>query len=137
MDNIMSIDQMEEGFHELQKHSDSQFSELMSLKETIARLESENKSLKLMIDNNLPSLGNQITDLSLGISNQQLICEVQLTMLKDRAVIQELTIEEAKKLQIYTDVLAKCKQGKTPEEFSVSRMTDEELLKAAEIHVTN
>lgn len=135
--SILDINQMEEGFHELQKHSDSQFNELMSLKETISRLETENKSLKLIIDTNLPSLGSQIVDLSLGISNQQLICEVQLTMLKDRAVIQELTIEEVKKVQILTDVLSKCRGSKTTEEVSVSRMSDEDLLKAASIHVTN
>ena len=135
MSDIIDINQMEEGFHELQKHSDSQFTELMSLRETIARLESENKSLKLMIDTNLPALGNQISDLSLGISNQQLIAEVQLTMLKDRAVTTELTMEEAKKVQIFTDVLSKCKTGKTSEEVKVSRLSDEELLKAADINV--
>jgi hypothetical protein len=137
MSEILDINQLEEGFHQLQEHSDSQFGEIQKLKETIARLETENKSLKLMIDTNLPQVGSQFVDLSLGISNQQLICEVQLTMLKDRAVTQELTIEEVKKVQILTDVLAKCKQGKTPNEISVSRMTDEELLKAATIDVSN
>jgi len=44
-------------------------------------------------------------DIIPGITNQQLICEVQIKLLKDRAMVAELTKEEAQKLQIYVDIL--------------------------------
>lgn len=136
MTKLTDINQMEEGFKELQEYSDSQFHLITKLQENVARLEAENKSLKIMLEQNLPTIGNKPLDLSLGISNEQLICEVQLTMLKDLAVVRELTLEETKKFQTFTDVLAKVKAGKKPgEEFGVARMSDEELLKAAAINV--
>lgn len=136
MTKLTDINQMEEGFKELQEYSDSQFHLITRLQENVARLEAENKSLKIMLEQNLPTIGSKPLDLSLGISNEQLICEVQLTMLKDLAVVRELTLEETKKFQTFTDVLTKVKAGKKPgEEFGVARMSDEELLKAAAINV--
>ena len=138
MPNLTDITQMEEGFQELQNHSDAQFKVITKLSADIARLESENHSLKIMLEQNLPSMALQIGDLSIGISNEQLICEVQLNMLKDLAVVRELTMEESKKVQIFTDVLTKVKAGKKPEDkYNISKMSDEELLKAAAINVGN
>jgi len=138
MDKLVSIDQMEDGFKELQEYSDSQFHLITKLRDDVARLESENKSLKIMLEQNLPSIGLKPLDLSLGVSNEQLICEVQLTFLKDLAVVRELTLEETKKFQTFTEVLTKVKAGKKPgDELGISRMSDEELMKAAAIDVGN
>jgi hypothetical protein len=136
MSNLTDINQLEEGFQELQKYSDSQFHLVNKLREDIARLESENKSLKIMIEQNLPSIGLQVGDVSLGISNEQLICEVQLNMLKDLAVGRSLTLEETKRFEIYTKILKDIKSGnKNAVDINIQKMSDEELIKAAAINV--
>ncbi len=136
--NLTDINQIEEGFQELQQYSDSQFRLINKLKEDVARLESENSSLRIMLEQNLPSVSLSTSDLALGISNEQLICETQLLLIKNNAVTRELTMEEAKKVQIFTEVLAKHKAGKKPgDEYGVAKMTDEELLKLAAINVGN
>ena len=67
-----------------------------------------------MLEGNLPSLTFE-TDISLGVSNEQLICETQILLLKDAAVTRSLTMEESKKFQIFTDILEKIKSKKKPE----------------------
>ncbi len=132
-DKIIGIDQLsEEGFQELQQYSDSQFHTILKLKEDIARLESENKSLKIMLEQNLPSI-----DLGIGISNEQLICETQIVLLKNLAVTRQLTMEESKKFQIFEEILAKYKVHKPNDPFSVTTLTDDELLKAAGTNDSN
>lgn len=135
MSDVKNISDLEEGFQSLQEYSDSQFHLISKLNEKVARLESENKSLKTMLESNLPSLGFNTTDLSIGISSEQLICETQLVMLKDVAVTRNLTLEEAKKFQIFTDILLKVKASKKPgDEFGVARLTDDELIHLVQVN---
>jgi hypothetical protein len=129
----MDIKDLEKGFNELQSYSDSQFSVIVDLQKEIARLESENKSLKSMLESNVPLLV-QGSDLGLGISNEQLICETQIVMLKEIAITRQLTAEEAKKFQIFVDILQKYKKPEISDsEYSISKMSEEELLKAASV----
>ncbi len=128
---VQSISDIEEGFSELQSYSDIQFKTIISLKSDIARLESENKSLKSMLEANIDKLDFSTLDLCIGISNEQLICETQILMLKDLAVTRQLTMEEAKKLQIFTDVLQQYKKPNRDDPFSVNKLSDEDLLKIA------
>ena len=128
----MDINEMESSFNELQEYSDTQFRTIAELKKTILRMEEENKSLKTMMEGSLPHISLEIGGMS-GISNQQLICETQLAILKDRAISKELTYEEAKKLQIYVMVLLDLKKNSTGSiDYSVQKMSDTELLKLVE-----
>ena len=84
-----------------------------------------------MLEGNLPAIGINIPELNnLGISNEQLICEAQITLLKERAISRELTLEEAKKFQIYTAVLSQIRESKEDmPNISVQKLSDDELLK--------
>ncbi len=126
---VQTIESLEEGFSELQNYSDAQFRLVIQLKTDIARLESENKSLKNMLESNITKLDFNVLDLGIGIGNEQLICETQILMLKDLAVTRQLTMEEAKKLQIFTDVLLKYKKPTKEDPYSVEKMSPAELLK--------
>lgn len=129
--DIKNISDLEEGFTELQHYSDTQFKTIVELKENIARLESENTSLKLILEQNVQNLSLDVTDLGFGISNEQLICETQISMLKERAVIAPLTLEETRKLEIYVNILAKYKSTKDAADISVKRLSDVDLIKIA------
>lgn len=121
-----NITTIEEGFNELQNYSDNQFKAIVELQKQIATLQAENQSLKTMLEQNLPSLNN---DLSFQISNEELICLTQLQMLKDAAVMSPLTLEETRKFQVFSDVLTRIK-AKSPssQETTVKNMSTEQLL---------
>jgi glucose-6-phosphate-specific signal transduction histidine kinase len=125
---MKSTDDMEKAFNELQSYSDSQFKSILELKKQLKKTEEENKSLKSMLENNLPSLAVDM----LGVSNEQLICETQITILKDKAVTRELTFEEAKKFAIFTEVLENLRKNTKSADINVQKMSDEDLLKLVE-----
>jgi hypothetical protein len=120
----MDIKELETNFFELQKANDDQFKSIIDLKKKLKLLEEENKSLK----NN--SLTMQPLSTDLGISNEEIICRTQIAILKTRALQQELTFEESKKLQIYVDVLDILSSKEKTEDESVKfeKLSNDELL---------
>lgn len=125
---MKDIADLEKSFNELQSYSDSQFKSIVELKKQIKRLEEENASLKKMMETNLPTLSFD----GLGISNEQLICETQITILKDKSITRELTFEEAKKFAIFTEVLDNLKKNSKSSDINVQKISDEDLLKMVE-----
>lgn len=125
------LDDMEKSFNELQEYSDTQFRTIIELKKQIDNLKEQNNLFKKQLEGNLPQLGINMPQFeSLDVSNEQLICEAQITLLKERAISRELTLEEAKKFQIYTTVLENIrkKQEDVPN-LTVQKLSDDELLK--------
>jgi polyhydroxyalkanoate synthesis regulator phasin len=125
---MADINDLEKSFTDLQNYSDTQFKTIQELKKQVKKLEEENKSMKGMLENNLPSL----TFDGLGVSNEQLICETQITILKDKAITRELTFEEAKKFAIFTEVLENIRKASKGSDINVQKLSDEELLKLVE-----
>jgi len=125
---MKSLDDMEKAFNELQNHSDTQFKSIVELKKQIKKLEEENKSLKSKTDSSPSGINFD----GIGISNEQLICETQIAILKDKAVTRELTFEEAKKFAIFTEVLENLKKNTKSSDIIVQKMSDEDLLKLVE-----
>ena len=128
---MKTINDMEKSFNELQEYSDTQFRTILELKKQIEGLKEDNKLLKAQLEGNLPQLGINLPEItSLGIPNEQLICEAQITLLKERAISRELTLEEAKKFQIYTTVLDNIrKKQEDVKDLTVQKLSDDELLK--------
>jgi hypothetical protein len=126
---------MEKSFTELQEYSDTQFRTIVELRKQLEAAKEEVKSLKKMLESNVPfttpiSFGNVPQIAPIGISNEQLICETQIVLLKERAISRELTLEEAKKFQIYTTILTEIhKNNEDAPDLSVQKLSDDELLK--------
>lgn len=123
----MKIKELESSFKELQKYSDAQFQTVNELQKEIDRLNSENRSLKQMLEGSLPSLGFRPGQL--GISNEQLICETQIFILKERATKGELNADEVRRFASLFEVLEKIKKAAqyTPD-ASIQKMSDAEIL---------
>jgi hypothetical protein len=117
---------------ELQQFNNASFQVIKKLQEKVSQLESENESLKLMLEQNVPTL--HFADIGIGISNEHIICLTQIALLKEKAVSSktQLTMEEVKKLEILTKVLAgiKAQNPDDPEDIKAKSMTPEELLKS-------
>jgi len=108
-----TIDDMEKSFKDLQAYSDSQFRTINSLKKEISALKEENANLRKSLESSVPNLTLQVTDLNpLGISNEQLICETQIAMIKDIALARQLTSEECKKLEVLYKIINSIRNNK-------------------------
>lgn len=88
------------------EYTAAQIETVAKLQKKVAELEDKNKSLLMMLEGTVPSL--ELTPSNLGISNEQIVCITQIARLKAKAIgSEELTMEDARKLQIYVDVLEK------------------------------
>lgn len=97
------------------------------LSKKVMKLEDEKKSLESTIKHFNPS--NQlILPSSPETLSEEIICIKQLTLLKEISDVRELTMEETKKTQIFSDILNKIKSNKKDASQSLQKLTDEELL---------
>lgn len=108
---------------------DDQNKLVQNLKEENQRLLSEISRLKLMLNENIPTVKFEIPQLGV-ISNQELICETQIQFLKDIAIERALTTDEAKRFQVFVDVLGKIRTGgiTSEDEIKVKKLSDSDLL---------
>jgi len=128
-----TIDDMEKSFKDLQAYSDSQFRTINSLKKEISALKEENANLRKSLESSVPNLTLQVTDLNpLGISNEQLICETQIAMIKDIALTRQLSSEEAKKLEVFHKILNNLRANKEEvPDVNVEALSVDELVNLA------
>lgn len=96
-------------YSELKIFSEGQFRVITDLSKKIQKLEEENKSLKLIVEKSLPEdINHSQAESVFGSSDPEIIARTQLALIKRTSLSgEELTIEEAKKAQIYTDILLK------------------------------
>lgn len=129
----MNIDDMEKSFKDLQAYSDSQFRTINSLKKEIALLKEENTNLRRSLESSVPNLALQVSDLNpLGISNEQLICETQIAMLKDIALTRQLSLEESRKLETFHKILNNLRANKEEvPDVNVEALSVDELVNLA------
>lgn len=128
MSDLKDISQVIDGASE--EYNKASFKVIRQLQEKVSKLEAENESLKHLLEQNTPSLIN-VQDLGFGINNQELICETQITLLKDAAINRALTMEEVRKLEILNKVLANVKSVRPdPDSLKVEKLSDADLVKA-------
>lgn len=121
---MSDIKDLQEAFIEAKEFSNASARVISELQKKIQKLEGENESLKVMLEQNVPIL-HEINDL--GISPSRIICETQIALLKNRAVQAELTLEETRKFQIFSEILEKLKAEK--DDGINTDISEEQLLK--------
>lgn len=130
MSKVKSIDALQEEFTALQEYSDQQFKTIIALKEKLDTLEAQNNAMRVALekkpvkDLNIPNL-----DVS-GLSNEQLICTVQIALLKETALSRQLSFEETRQFATLTDTLIKLEQnGKKQDGVKATLLSDDDLLR--------
>ena len=126
----MDIQDLEKSFKEEKEYSAAAFKVITQLQEEVSDLKSKNASLEQMVAGSVPLVGVDFN--TIGIPNEVLICETQLVLLKNSAMGRELTMEEAKKVQIYTDVLDKARK-KPNNNSEVEKLSNEDLINVVQI----
>ena len=60
--------------------------------------------------------------------DQEIICRTQLALLRNRAMSSELTLEEARKLELYSKVLGSIKPKQEDDEKEVKALDSKDLM---------
>lgn len=109
---------------ELIKHSDEQDCKIVKLQQELAEVK-EKCLLLEKVNSNDGSLSK------IEITNQEIICLKQLEHFKVIALSRELTLEEARKIEIYSKIMNGLKGKEEPIDTHSKKMSDSELLAIA------
>lgn len=126
-----------EKFKELQEYSEAQFKTIVELTRKIESMKLENDNLKSMLENTVSPITIDIPNLSLtGLTNEQLICETQIQIFKNKASVGELSLEETKKFEVYQKILKDIKLNqKDADKFGADKISDQDLLNVISLDV--
>lgn len=122
---------------ELQAFAKSQMEVISNLTKKLAKAEEEKRHLEELLEQTNPLQVGQtnlaVPSVDLGASDSEIIARTQLQMLRMTAMTTELTLEECKKVQAYTEILLSLnKQEKKDEEVNIQALDPKELLAALE-----
>lgn len=134
----MSIEKMMEEYKtvvELQAFAEAQFKTIQELSKKAKRLEEENTKLLKQVDSLNPDNKKEEFDYSkfLTSTDQETISKIQLNRLKEVSFDRELTLEEAKRVEIFTKILVTMDEKNKNIPAQGKRLDDGELLKLLEV----
>lgn len=129
MDQLDEMLEQFKDFASLQKFAEAQQNALQTLSKKVKQLEEENSQLKLQQDTTPKSM-IQIDDLGYG-SDEEVISKIQLARLKEVSMERELTLEEAKRVEIFSKIILSKEKNKTFD-FSAKKVDSTDLLKMIE-----
>jgi len=132
------MDKMLEQFKDmasLQKYADAQYKTILSLTKKVKLLEQENINLKDILEKSTPLLDEEKKTFNLpeveASSNEEMIAKVQLARLNEISLERELTLEEAKRVEIFTKILS-AKGANKSITVQMQKMNNDDLLKMLE-----
>jgi hypothetical protein len=118
---------------ELQTYADAQFKTIINLNKQVTELKAKNASLEQAVLALPAGTSNIIQFPQYSISPEEEICIKQLNDLNNESKNRPLTYEEAKKLEVYTKVLASIRNKTQDLEGKYKKLTTEELLAMSEV----
>ncbi len=138
MSEESSVDKMSKQFKELSElkaYSDAQYITIIDLNKQINKLKEEKLHLEEMVKT-IPlapaAPGAIIQFPTYSISDEEKICIEQIAKLKSSSSSAIFTLDEARRLEIFTKVLA-CIRGKEKDiDGSAKKLSTDELLKLAD-----
>ena len=122
-------------FNQLQEFAQAQQNTIVQLSKKIQKLEDERDHLKKLLESTVPLFnepGKIVTPGKILTSAEEAICVMQLDRLRDISLERELTLEETRRVEIFSKVLASVKNKIKESESRVKQMSDEELLALVE-----
>lgn len=129
MDQLDEMLEQFKDFASLQKFAEAQQNAIQTLSKKIKQLEEENALLKTETDTS-PRSTFQIEDLGYG-SDEEVISKIQLARLKEVSMERELTLEEAKRVEIFSKIILSKEKNKTFD-FAAKKVDSTDLLKMIE-----
>ena len=125
-----NFDQMIKDFKsmvELKKFSEAQHKTIIELTKKINSLQKENETIRdtLKVQNvQLPEIKQDLN----AITDEEVICRTQLSVLKNKSLLGELTLEEAKKVDIFSKIILSIEQQGKKTNSTFEQLSNDELL---------
>lgn len=140
MDQFDKMLEQFKDFSSLQKFAEAQQKTIQALTKKLKILEDENLELKDKVDaipqtveSSVPTTTFQFDDYG---SDEEVISKIQLARLKEVSMERELTLEEAKRVEIFSKIVSAKEKNKTFD-VSAKRMDSSDLLKMIENESTS
>lgn len=126
----MHIEDLADSFKslpDLQNFAIAQQKTLTDLQRKMSLLEEENAHLKILLESKVPLIGEEANNFIL--SDEETIARLQLKKIKETAIARELSLDEAKRVKIFTDIIHMQKSnGKEDKALKEIRQTDDTAL---------
>jgi hypothetical protein len=135
MDSIDKMLEQIKDFASLQKYAEAQYKTILSLSRKVKVLEEENVELKDLLEKSTPVLNEEKKNFVVyqveASSDEETIAKVQLARMKEISMDRELTLEEAKRVEIFTKIL-NTKGSSSSITVQTQKMDNDDLLKMLE-----
>lgn len=132
MESFDKMLQQFKDFSSLQTYAEAQYKTIVSLSKKIKALEEENVELKDLLDSSVPTVVQSENGLTLqnveASSDEEMIAKVQLARLNEISMSRELTLEEAKRVEIFTKILT-VKGNNNSIAIQTKKLDNDDLLK--------
>jgi hypothetical protein len=132
MSDVVSFDKIVgqiKDMAELQAYADAQYKTIVDLNKKINELKDKNQSLEQVVSA-LPAKAPNVVEFpSLHISAEEEICLKQLELLRQSSNLGSLTLEEARKVEIYSKILLQIRSNMKDVDGKFKKMSTDELLK--------
>lgn len=118
-------------FNQLQEFAQAQQTTIVQLSKKIQKLEDERDHLKKLLESSVPLLkepGKSIPGEKFLTSDEEAICVMQLNKLRDISTERELTLEETRRVEIFSKILTTVRNAPKVIELKSKQLTDGELL---------
>lgn len=112
---------------ELKAYCNAQYATIGKLNKKINALE---KDLKESKENKAEFSENTSLPNLKGLSDEEAICIMELNKLRQRSTVDELNMEECRKVEAYVRTLLNLRDGDSPMVSQTGSMSTEDLLKA-------
>jgi hypothetical protein len=117
---------------ELQSYADAQYQTIVSLNKQINELKAKNSSLETTLKS-IPASDSKIIQFpQYSITAEEEICLKQLENLRVASSGRDLTLEEARKLEIYAKILVSIRSKEKDVTGEYKKLSTEELLKLSQ-----
>lgn len=133
MSNLNNMGLEFKEYAELKQFAEAQQKTILTLSKQIKQKDEEIKHLQKLLSDSTPVIKDESPlILNTESMDEEAICRMELRKLRECSVERELTLEEAKKVDIYTKLLInlKNKDTKPVKEKEVKELTNEALLSA-------
>jgi tRNA splicing endonuclease len=117
---------------ELQAYADAQYKTIVDLNKKINELKDKNQSLEYAAAALAVKPSNVVEFPSLHISAEEEICLKQLENLRGISSSRDLTLEEARRLEIYAKILIQIRSNIKDVDGKFKKMSTDDLIKLAQ-----
>jgi hypothetical protein len=130
LDNLDDLLEKFTEITELKAYANAQYNTIVTLQEKLTEANSELSHLRELLDASMPNLPRSAI---LRGSDQEETCKREIHKLSVRSLENVLSLEETKKLEIFTKLLLSIEGKEKTSDESLKNLTDEELMNVVEM----